>query len=130
MKRTAAMANTCSSGSYRTTRRRLLQYDELTGDSPNTRRSVETDLHQVPRHLCFEERSGRFIPRVPMDVKKVTGVEQRNTVQRWSNKAAAGADSWKRCEWESVPGLTVRPGGRILGHHRGHGMRNELQGAD
>ena len=32
--------------------------------------------------------------------KRVTGVELRNTVQRWSDNAAAGADSWKRCEWK------------------------------
>ena len=27
-------------------------------------------------------------------------MELRNTVPRWSNNAAAGADSWKRCEWK------------------------------
>ena len=35
-----------------------------------------------------------------MDAKRITGVELRDTVQRWSNNAAAGADSWKRCEWK------------------------------
>ena len=35
-----------------------------------------------------------------MDAKRVTGVELRDTVQRWSNNVAAGADSWKRCEWK------------------------------
>ena len=34
-----------------------------------------------------------------MDAKGVTGVELRDTIQRWSNNAAAG-DSWKRCEWK------------------------------
>ena len=35
-----------------------------------------------------------------MDARVVTGAELRNTVQRWSNNAAARADSWKRCEWK------------------------------
>ena len=48
----------------------------------------------------FEEHFGRFIPSEPMDAKRVTGVELRHTIQRWSNNAAAGADSWKRCEWK------------------------------
>ena len=34
--------------------------------------------------------------------RKITGVELRDTVQRWSNSAAAGADSWKRCEWKQL----------------------------
>ena len=37
-----------------------------------------------------------------MDAKRITGVELRNTVQRWSNNAAAGADSWKRSEWPQI----------------------------
>ena len=47
-----------------------------------------------------EERVGRFIPNELMDAKRITGVELRDTVQHWSNNAAAGADSWKRCEWK------------------------------
>ena len=35
-----------------------------------------------------------------MDAKMITGAELRSTVQRWSNHAAAGADSWERCEWK------------------------------
>ena len=35
-----------------------------------------------------------------MDAKRITGVELRDTVQRWSSNAAAGADSWKRCGWK------------------------------
>ena len=53
-----------------------------------------------PRFTEYEEKFGRFIPRKPMDAKILTGAELRNTVQRWSNNAAAGADSWKRCEWK------------------------------
>ena len=34
-----------------------------------------------------------------MDTKRITGVELRDTVQRWLNNAASGADSWKKCEW-------------------------------
>ena len=30
-------------------------------------------------------------------------MELRDTVQRWSSNAAAGADSWKRCEWKQFP---------------------------
>ena len=54
----------------------------------------------MPRYSDFEERFGRFIPNELMDAKRITGVELRGTVQRWSNNAAAGADSWKRCEWK------------------------------
>ena len=35
-----------------------------------------------------------------MYAKRVTGVDLRSTIQRWSNNAAAGADSWKRCDWK------------------------------
>ena len=45
-------------------------------------------------------RWDRFLPNELMDAKRITGVELRDTVQRWSSKAAAGADSWKRCEWK------------------------------
>ena len=74
-------------------------------DSPDTRRVVETDFArwnggEEPRYSDFEESFGRFIPSEPMDAKRTIGVELRDTVQRWSNNAAAGADSWKRCEWE------------------------------
>ena len=55
---------------------------------------------EEPRYSDFEERFGRLIPNELMDAKWITGVEQRDTVQRWSNNAAAGADSWKRCEWK------------------------------
>ena len=55
---------------------------------------------EKPRYTEFEKQFGRFIPRKPMDAKMITGAELRNTVQRWSNNAAAGADSWKRCEWK------------------------------
>ena len=55
---------------------------------------------EEPRYAEFEERFGRFIPRKPMDAQMLTGAELRNTVRRWSDKAAAGADSWKRCEWK------------------------------
>ena len=58
------------------------------------------DGGEEPRYSDFEERFGRFIPSEPMDAKRVTGVELRDTVQRWSSNAAAGADSWKRCEWK------------------------------
>ena len=50
--------------------------------------------------FLFEKQFGRFIPRKPMDAKMIMGAELRNTVQRWSSRAAAGADSWKRCEWK------------------------------
>ena len=53
-----------------------------------------------PRYSDFKERFGRFVPKEPMDTKKVTGVELCDTAQRWSNNAAAGSDSWKRCGWE------------------------------
>ena len=58
------------------------------------------DGKEEPRFSDFEERSGRSIPSEPMDAKRVTGVELRNAIQRWSNNCAAGADSWKRCEWK------------------------------
>ena len=57
------------------------------------------DAKEEPHYSDVEELFGRFIPSEPMDAKRVTGVELRNTIQRWSNNAAAGADSWKRCEW-------------------------------
>ena len=55
---------------------------------------------EEPRYSDFEERFGQFIPNEPMDAKRITKVELRDRVQRWSNNAAAGADSWKRCEWK------------------------------
>ena len=55
-----------------------------------------------PQYAKFKERFGQFIPRQQMDVKMVTGVDLRNTVQRWSNIAAAGADSRKRCDWKQL----------------------------
>ena len=45
---------------------------------------------------------GRFIPNELMDAKRIIGVELRDTVQRWSNNAAAEADSWKRCDVSQV----------------------------
>ena len=54
------------------------------------------DGGEEPRYSDFEERFGRLIPNEPMGAKRITGVELRDTVQRWSNTAAAGADSWKR----------------------------------
>ena len=37
---------------------------------------------EEPRYSDFEERFGRFIPNEPMDAKRITGVELRDTVQR------------------------------------------------
>ena len=58
------------------------------------------DGREEPRYSDFEECFGRFIPKEPMNTKKVTGVELCDTAQRWSNNAAAGSDSWKRCGWK------------------------------
>ena len=58
------------------------------------------DGKEEPRYSGFEERFGRVILSEPRDAKRVTGVELRNTIQHCSNNAAAGADSWNRCEWK------------------------------
>ena len=47
---------------------------------------------EEPRYSDFEERFGQFIPNEPMDAKRITKVELRDRVQRWSNNAAAGAE--------------------------------------
>ena len=79
------------------------------------------DGGEEPRCSDFEERFGRFIPKELTDAKRITGVELRDRVQHWSNNAAAGADSWKRCEWKQftdavndqvIDGLGKSPGGR------------------
>ena len=85
---------------------------------------------EEPRYSDFEELFGRFIPNEPMDAKRITEVELRDTVQRWSTNAAAGADSWKRCEWKKIHGCDERPGCRLLEKHQGGCMWFELQGAD
>ena len=77
---------------------------------------------EEPRYTEFEKHFGLFIPNELMHAKMITGAELRNTVQRWSSNAAAGADSWKRREWKQfTDAMCDKVGGC---------MRFELQGAD
>ena len=48
------------------------------------------DRGAEPQYAKFKERFGQFNARQPMDVKMLAGVGRRNSVQRWSNNAAAG----------------------------------------
>ena len=74
-----------------------MNFQEIHQTPVDSRRPIFAKWNEgeEPRYSDFEERFGRFIPNEPMDAKRITGVELRDTVQRWSNNAAAGADSRK-----------------------------------